>query len=166
MISNEIDNFTFMITQRMHRIRSMSNNLITSEQVRQVRKILSEIFVDTEHTELDRAHMAERLMLTGMAFSHIEHIYMNEVAPICSQKFQTVGPWPAIDQTWLNQKIEQRKQSWIHKLPHFFQHISRRWDDAENNPDWKAVSQHLREPDQLTLHLKQLREEIASRRAN
>ena len=61
--------------------------------------LLSELFVDTEHTVDDLVALAKALKQTGCPVNEIERILKHEVAPVCGRwmRYPTIGPWPMFD---------------------------------------------------------------------
>jgi hypothetical protein len=134
---------------------------LTQTSIARAREILSELFIDTALDELDLAHLAEWLLATDLSLTEIEHIYQDEVAPVCSGNFAPIGPWPAFDFDWLHAEIERRSSSWTRRLPSAWQMVRRRWHTCGTKENWRIVRHHLQEPARLHSKLVRLRAMIS-----
>jgi hypothetical protein len=73
--------------------------------------LLSELFVDTEHTERDLRAIGQALKKTGFSVGEVKLILRKEVAPVCGKWMfypGAIGPWPLFDEEALKQKIKER----------------------------------------------------------
>ena len=62
--------------------------------------LLSDLFVDTTHTEDDLRRLGAALKKTGCGVEDLERILRYEVAPVCGTWMSypgAIGPWPQFD---------------------------------------------------------------------
>jgi len=71
--------------------------------------LLSDLFVDTEHTVDELIMLGKALKKTGCPIKEIERILKYEVAPVCGKwmRYPTVGPWPMFDEKDLLSRIQK-----------------------------------------------------------
>jgi hypothetical protein len=84
--------------------------------------LLSDLFVDTEHTREDLQVLGKSLQATGFAVDEIEAILRREVAPVCGEWMRhpgAIGPWPAFEAQALKERIEARLRKPWYKRPWF-----------------------------------------------
>lgn len=69
--------------------------------------LLSDLFVDTEHSDRELREIGVALKGTGFSADDVETILRKEVAPVCGawMRYPTVGPWPMFDPDDLKQRI-------------------------------------------------------------
>ena len=69
--------------------------------------LLSDLFVDTVHTERGLREIGVALKRTGFSADEVERILRKEVAPVCGRwmRYPTIGPWPMFDPEDLKQRI-------------------------------------------------------------
>jgi hypothetical protein len=103
--------------------------------------LLSELFVDTEHTKKDLLAIGKSLRETGFSVEEVETILLREVAPVCGRWMLypgAIGPWPMVDEQELKEKIEERlrkpwyKQSLFNKGLMFMPGVKRKWENIRN----------------------------------
>ena len=99
--------------------------------------LLSELFVDTEHTPNDLLAIARSLQETGFSVDEVETILRRDVAPVCGEWMLypgAIGPWPMFDEQELKEKIEQRlSRPWykalsLHTGLTFMPGVKREWE--------------------------------------
>ncbi len=94
----------------------MDNALSKADRMK-IRQALSDVFVDNE---VDYPSIAKAIK--PYEASCIEHIFFNEVAPVCYSNLQSPVPpvWTAFDASWLESEIEKmldaRDSSALHRL--------------------------------------------------
>ena len=84
--------------------------------------LLSELFVDTEHTPEDLLAIAGSLQGTGFSVDEVETILRREVAPVCGRWMLwpgAIGPWPMFDEQELKERIKERLRKPWYKPPLF-----------------------------------------------
>jgi hypothetical protein len=84
--------------------------------------LLSELFVDTEHTEQDLHVLGRSLQETGYSVEETEAILRREVAPVCGRWMRSpgaIGPWPMFDAQELKERIQARLHKPWYKPPLF-----------------------------------------------
>lgn len=84
--------------------------------------LLSELFVDTEHSKQNLLAMGRALQETGFSAEVVETILRREVAPVCGRWMAypgAVGPWPMFDAQDLKDRIESRLCKPWYKPPFF-----------------------------------------------
>lgn len=82
--------------------------------------LLSELFVDTQHTKEDLHVLGGSLQETGYSVEEIESILRREVAPVCGRWMLhpgAVGPWPMFDRQDLSERIGAHRQKPWYRPP-------------------------------------------------
>lgn len=71
--------------------------------------LLSELFVDSEHSVDELMMLGKALKQTGCPVDEIEKILKYEVAPVCGSwmRYPTVGPWPMLEEKDLLLRIQK-----------------------------------------------------------
>lgn len=80
---------------------------------------MSELFLDTELGVADLRRIEQVLKRTGLAPNQLDHMFHEEVAPVCMPNLHSVaGVWSGFDPDWLVAEIEsyQRKPVIFRKL--------------------------------------------------
>lgn len=102
--------------------------------------MLSELFVDTQHTEDDLRRLGKALNGTGYSVKEIERIFKTEVSPVCGKWMCSpgaIGPWPMFDEEDLNDRIQKYLQQPWYQPPFFNNSIL--WRLPSVRRDWKIV---------------------------
>ena len=76
--------------------------------------LLSDLFVDTTHTEDELRRLGVALRKTGFGADEVERILRREVAPVCGRWMThsgAMGPWPQFDR----QAIEARIRAYVQR---------------------------------------------------
>jgi hypothetical protein len=84
--------------------------------------LLSELFVDTQHTQQDLLDIGRSLRETGFSVDEVETILRREVAPVCGRWMTypgAVGPWPMFDAQDLKTRIEDNLRKPWYRPPFF-----------------------------------------------
>lgn len=71
--------------------------------------LLSNLFVDTDHSEEELREIGVALKKTGCSVEDVEKILRSEVAPVCGRWMHypgAIGPWPMFDREELKQRIQ------------------------------------------------------------
>jgi hypothetical protein len=82
--------------------------------------LLSDLFVDTTHTDDELRRLGVALKQTGFAVSAIEQILRHEVAPVCGRWLihpGAIGPWPQFDRHDIEARIRAYVQRPWYKSP-------------------------------------------------
>ncbi|MDB5897070.1 MAG: hypothetical protein JWP22_1441 [Ramlibacter sp.] len=106
--------------------------------------LLSELFVDTEHTKDDLRILARSLQETGFPLHEIETILCREVAPVCGRWMLypgAIGPWPAFQEQELRERIDARLHKPWYKPPFFHTGL---WGMPGVRREWTIVRNALR----------------------
>lgn len=86
--------------------------MIAPEQLEDRRPVwlaMSELFLDTELSRGDVAHMAEALAASPYELPELQAILFDEVAPVLgSNLVSPAGVWSGFDPAWLEQQIVRR----------------------------------------------------------
>ena len=107
---------------------------------------LSELFLDTALDDDDIAAIVRQLKATGLSPADIEHIYEEEVAPVCWHNLLALpgGAWTGFRKEALVRAIvtQLRRPPWLHDV-HFIRRLRiRRWT-AMSRSDWQRVKAQL-----------------------
>ncbi len=107
---------------------------------------LSELFLDTALDDGDIAAIARQLRATGLGLRELEHIYEEEVAPVCWHNLLALpgGAWTGFRKEALVRAIvtQLRRPPWLHDV-HFIRRLRiRRWT-AMSRSDWQRVKAQL-----------------------
>ena len=107
---------------------------------------LSELFLDTALDDDDITAIVRQLKATGLAPADIEHIYEEEVAPVCWHNLLALpgGAWTGFRKEALVRAIvtQLRRPPWLHDV-HFIRRLRiRRWT-AMSRSDWQRVKAQL-----------------------
>ena len=96
--------------------------------------LLSDLFVDTEHSPEFLRSLGFALEGTGFTADEIESILKTEVAPVCGRwmRWPSIGPWPAFDPDWVKRTIANYR-----RRPRFFR--LGLWGLPGVREDWKIV---------------------------
>jgi hypothetical protein len=82
-----------------------TTNLLT-QQEKQAYTILSELFLDTEHTQLELNHLTSSLRPLGIPVLTLEHVLRYDLFPILSPNLLSIaGEWQGFDEDWLLQQV-------------------------------------------------------------
>jgi|SRR5690348_12900356 hypothetical protein len=75
--------------------------------------LLSDLFVDTVHTERELTAIGAALKGTGCSADDVEKILRKEVAPVCGRwmRYPTIGPWPM----WDPEDVKQRVRAYLNR---------------------------------------------------
>jgi hypothetical protein len=82
--------------------------------------LLSDLFVDTEHTDQHLYAIGQSLKKTGFSVDEVETILHREVAPVCGRWMLypgAIGPWPMFDEEDLKHRIKERLSKPWYKRP-------------------------------------------------
>jgi len=77
-------------------------------------RLLSDLFVDTTHTDDDLRRLGVALKKTGFSVTDVERILRREVAPVCGRWLTypgAIGPWPQFDR----QDVEARIRAYVQR---------------------------------------------------
>ena len=127
----------------------MLDAILSQEEIERRKPVwlaLSELWLDTELTELDINHIATKMVDSGYSLTELRVICDNEIAPVVYKNLLSPvgGVWSGFDETWLFQQIltEMNKP--------------KRWQDALLDPIRRVFSQtnHLSESEWPLLILK------------
>lgn len=89
----------------------MSTNQLT-QQEKQACIILSELFLDTELTQLALNHIISSLRPLGIPVPTLEHMLRYDVFPILSPNLLSItGEWQGVDEDWLLQGVQARRSA-------------------------------------------------------
>lgn len=103
--------------------------------------VLSELFVDTEHTQKNLYAIGSLLQETGFSIDEIATILYREVAPVCGRWMLypgAIGPWPAFEEQDLKKRIQAHLQKpWyepplLHRGLMFMPGVRRDWKIIQN----------------------------------
>ena len=103
--------------------------------------LLSDLFVDTDHTTQELCAIGQSLKKTGFSVEEVEAILRREVAPVCGRWMLypgAIGPWPGFDEEDLKQRINAEMSKPWHKPPLFSAGlwlplgIKRQWEVVRN----------------------------------
>jgi hypothetical protein len=90
----------------------MSTTDQLTQQEKQAYIILSELFLDTEHTELDFNYFTSSLRPLGIPVLTLEHMLRYDLFPILSPNLLSVaGVWDGFDKDWLLQQVQARRSA-------------------------------------------------------
>jgi hypothetical protein len=84
--------------------------------------LLSELFVDTEHSDEDLQALGRALQKTGFSVDEVGAMLRREVAPVCGRWMLypgAIGPWPLFDEQALRAGIEERLRKPWYQPPLF-----------------------------------------------
>jgi len=83
-----------------------------TKQERQACTILSELFLDTEHTPLELNNLSSSLRPLGIPVSTLGHMLRYDLFPILLPNlFSITGEWQGINEDWLFQQVEARRSA-------------------------------------------------------
>lgn len=106
---------------------------------------LSTLWLDTEVTAADIAHIADVLHASGYDLATLRDIYLHEVAPVvCHNLRVAAGVWDGFDPAWLHERAESnalRPSRWSR-----FWHASRpgRWYLTYGTEShWREIEERL-----------------------
>lgn len=81
-----------------------------TQQERQAYIILSELFLDTEHTPLELHYLSTSLRPLGIPAATLQHMLRHDLFPILYPNFLSIaGEWQGFDEDWLLQKVQDRR---------------------------------------------------------
>jgi hypothetical protein len=87
----------------------MATNQLT-QQEKQAYTILSELFLDTEHTQLELNYLTSSLRPLGIPVLTLEHMLYYDIFPILSPNLLSIaGEWQGFDEDWLLQQVQARR---------------------------------------------------------
>ena len=90
----------------------MSTTNQLTQQEKQACTILSELFLDVEHTPLEINHISSSLRPLGIPVPKLEHMLRYDLFPILSLNLLSIGgAWQGIDENWLVQQVQARRSS-------------------------------------------------------
>lgn len=108
---------------------------------------LSELFLDTTLDDGDIAAIVRQLQATGLAPGELEHIYEEEVAPVCWHNLLALpgGAWTGFRKEALVRAIvtQLRRPPWLHDVNFIRRLRVRRWT-AMSRRDWLRVKARLK----------------------
>jgi hypothetical protein len=82
---------------------------VTQEE-RQAYMILSELFLDTEHTPLKLHFLSRSLRGLGIPTATLQHMLRHDLFPILYPNLLSItGEWAGFDEDWLLQKVQDRR---------------------------------------------------------
>ncbi len=128
----------------------VAEQAITKER-REAWAAISELFLDTEHTDESYQYICRRLTSSGFSLDELDTIYADEVAPVLvANTYSVAGVWSGFDIDWLEAEILKRRRN-----PNLWDRISclhklrRRWVTRSTIADWRQVTRLLESYDEL-----------------
>jgi hypothetical protein len=77
---------------------------------------LSCLYLDTELSADDLAHLAEQLADSPYSVDELKFILFAEIHPVCLGNLrQVAGIWSGFDSDWLEARILQRQRAWLRR---------------------------------------------------
>jgi hypothetical protein len=126
------------------------------------RALIARLFIDVDHDALDIASIAEQLLETHITPDALDHIYREEIAPICAS-LSVIGTWPAFDVDALNSEIARHQQSLAQRLPTFIKDWRRDAQTAHSREHWEQIRAFLGDPSRLKKEISALRAQTIPR---
>ena len=126
----------------------VSENPLSEEEIARRRPVwlaLSELWLDTELTEVDINHIATKMVESGYSLSELRVICDSEIAPVVYSNLRSpAGVWDGFDEHWLIEQILAQMNK------------PNRWQDALLDPIRRIFTQtnHLSESQWPLLILK------------
>jgi len=90
----------------------MSTTNQLTQQEKQACVILSELFLDTELTQLSLNHLTSSLRPLGIPVPTLEHILRYDLFPILLPNLLSIaGEWQGFDEVWLLRRVQARRSA-------------------------------------------------------
>ena len=110
-------------------------------------RLLSDLFVDTTHTDDELRRLGIALKETRLSVQKVERILRCEVAPVCGRWMlwpgAAVGPWPQFDKERLEARIREYVERPWYKPP-LFRCSSLRWYPGVRRA-WSVVKDAMKD---------------------
>jgi len=91
-----------------------------TQQERRAYIILSDFFLDTEHTPEDLQYLSDSLRALGIPTATLHHMLRYDLFPILYPNFLSVaGVWSGFNEDWLLQNVQDRRSGgagWMKSL--------------------------------------------------
>lgn len=81
-----------------------------SERYRTAVMTISELFLDTEHTDRGFASFARKLRALGYSLGELDEIYVDVAASLYLNTYSAVGVWDGFDPDWVMAKVELERR--------------------------------------------------------
>jgi hypothetical protein len=99
-----------------HFFLSSYHHMPTTNQLTQQEKraytILSELFLDTEHTQLELNYLTSSLRPLGIPVPTLEHMLRYDLFTTLSPNLLSIaGEWQGFDEDWLLQQMQARRSA-------------------------------------------------------
>jgi hypothetical protein len=90
----------------------MSTTNQLTQQEKEAYTILSELFLDTEHTQLELNHLTSSLRPLEIPVPTLEHMLRYDLFPILLPNLLSItGVWQGFDEDWLLQQVQARRSA-------------------------------------------------------
>jgi len=90
----------------------MSTTNQLTQQERQAYILLSELFLDTEHTELELNYLTSSLRPLGIPVLTLEYMLRYDLFPILlPNRLSVAGVWQGFNEDWLLQQVQDRRSA-------------------------------------------------------
>ena len=124
----------------------VSESQLTVEEIERRKPVwiaLSELWLDTELTDVDLHHIATIMVASSYSLSELRVICDSEIAPVVYKNLLTpVGVWSGFDESWLAEQIITQMNK------------PKRWQDALLDPLRRPFIHYVGEPEWPLLVLK------------